>query len=263
MAGRLSDLSPQEVASAIERNYVEAYRVLAVSYPGAHIIDRPDLFAFATGEETSLGNCIVQSFLDDDDASRVIDETLAYFNGRNLKTAWSTSASTTPAALPSLLIAAGGREVDMPAMAADLTELPSVVHPSQVHEVLDEVENQVWLQLMPPSFRTLLLRVTEKFGLGPESPMRNFIAYLNGEPVATSSLIVAGGEAGIYCVGTAPEARRQGIGAAVTLKAMAAAKEMGFGIIGLQSSKMGLPVYQRLGFREYGRIKHYVFNEEP
>jgi ribosomal protein S18 acetylase RimI-like enzyme len=56
-------------------------------------------------------------------------------------------------------------------------------------------------------------------------------------------------------VATLPEARNRGLGRAVTLAAMHAGAEAGATIAVLESSEMGLNVYRRLGFEEFGRYK--------
>ena len=78
-----------------------------------------------------------------------------------------------------------------------------------------------------------------------------------GEPVATATSFFAAGVAGVYCVSTVEPARRQGIGAAVTLAALREARDLGWSIGVLGSSEMGYGVYRRLGFREYCRIGLY------
>jgi GNAT superfamily N-acetyltransferase len=94
-------------------------------------------------------------------------------------------------------------------------------------------------------------RIFGGLSLGNALPWRHYVGLLHGEPVATSSLFLGTESAGIYCVATLPEARKQGIGAAVTLAALQAARDRGYHLAILQSSALGRNVYRRLGFREY------------
>jgi predicted acetyltransferase len=80
---------------------------------------------------------------------------------------------------------------------------------------------------------------------------------LNGKPVSTSSVFYGGGVAGIYCVSTLPEARGKGIGAAITLKPLQEARDLGYRVGALQSSEMGFNVYKKLGFRHLCQIENF------
>ena len=95
-------------------------------------------------------------------------------------------------------------------------------------------------------------------GLTEESPLRSYVGRLDGEAVAASSLLLAAGVAGIYNVATLPKARRQGLGAAVTLEGLREARELDYRIAVLQSSAMGFGVYHRLGFEQSSTYSIYV-----
>ena len=97
--------------------------------------------------------------------------------------------------------------------------------------------------------------------LGLDLPIRNYLGYLNGGPVATSTVFYGGGVAGIYCVATLPEARGKGIGAAITLKPLLDTRDNdGYNYAVLFSTEMGTPVYQRIGFRMTdARINRYLW----
>jgi ribosomal protein S18 acetylase RimI-like enzyme len=59
---------------------------------------------------------------------------------------------------------------------------------------------------------------------------------------------------------TLREARGRGIGTAMTRELLLLAKDMGYDFAVLQSSEKGLPVYEKMGFKEYCRIKTYSWS---
>lgn len=99
--------------------------------------------------------------------------------------------------------------------------------------------------------------VYRKTGFGDAVPWRHYIAYLGDAPVGTSTIFAAGGVAGVYFVMTVPEARRQGIGAAVTRFGLVEARELGCRVGVLQSSAAGRSVYEGLGFRQHCTFELY------
>ena len=94
-------------------------------------------------------------------------------------------------------------------------------------------------------------------GFDEESPFRHYVGTLNGETVASSTLFLGAGVASIWHVGTVPRARRQGIGAAMTLAPLRDARDLGVRAGVLGSSEVGLSVYEKLGFQTFGRIVQY------
>jgi GNAT superfamily N-acetyltransferase len=78
--------------------------------------------------------------------------------------------------------------------------------------------------------------------------VRLFAGLVGGATVATSMLVATGEVAGIYWVATLPEQRGRGYGEALTWAAAAAGQRLGCRIASLQASKMGRPVYARMGF---------------
>ena len=100
-----------------------------------------------------------------------------------------------------------------------------------------------------------------RIGLGDEVPWRHYLGWLGDRPVATATLFLGAGVAGVYFVLTVPAARRRGVGAAITLAALRDARALGYRTGVLGASAAGYPLYRRLGFRDYGQIR--VFEWQP
>lgn len=88
-----------------------------------------------------------------------------------------------------------------------------------------------------------------------------FIGYADGQPASTSMLIKTGHIAGIYWVATLEEYRRRGFGAAMTLHAVLVGKDRGCTLASLQASKMGKPVYERIGFTNPYNYRAYALSK--
>ena len=89
-----------------------------------------------------------------------------------------------------------------------------------------------------------------------------FVGYLGDRPVATSLGFTSEGTVGVYNVATLDDARRRGYGAAVTRRAVADGAARGATVAILQSSAMGRPVYEAIGFREVLAFRVFV-DDQP
>lgn len=78
------------------------------------------------------------------------------------------------------------------------------------------------------------------------------------EPVATSVSVVAAGIAGVYAVTVHLSYRRRGWGEAITWAAVEAGRREGISLAALQATELGLPVYERMGFRRIREYVHYL-----
>jgi ribosomal protein S18 acetylase RimI-like enzyme len=84
------------------------------------------------------------------------------------------------------------------------------------------------------------------------------IARLGGANVATAMAHENDGDCGLYNVGTLEQARRRGIGTALSALHLHDAKSRGCTSATLQSTEMAERVYGALGFQDLGRILEYV-----
>ncbi len=96
--------------------------------------------------------------------------------------------------------------------------------------------------------------VYRRLGYGEGSPWRHFVGRLGGDSVATATVFLAAGVAGVYFVFTVGEARRQGIAGAMMRHALAEARGLGYRVAVLGASADGAGLYQTLGFRPLCRL---------
>jgi ribosomal protein S18 acetylase RimI-like enzyme len=270
MSGILKDLSAPALVTAIKANLFEWYRYLGNS-PKAELQDSPELTWLLTGISNSFVNGVLRTQLEPDNVDVIIEETLAHFKSRNVtRLSWWIEPGTQPTDLGKHLVAHGLTYTDGgPGMTVDLLELnEDLPTPSglMVAHVGDAETLRKWAYASIIGFELPETSVNIWFdlftGLGFDLPLRNYVGILNGEPVATSELFLAAGVAGIYVVATIPEARRQGIGAALTLAPLREARAMGYRIGILHSSPIGVGVYRRLGFQEYCKMSRYTYAGE-
>lgn len=80
--------------------------------------------------------------------------------------------------------------------------------------------------------------------------MTHYVGWLDRAPVATAMLLSSHRIAGIFNVSTIPAFRRRGIGTEMTWRAALDGRAEGCTAAALQATEMGLPVYQRMGFRQ-------------
>lgn len=82
--------------------------------------------------------------------------------------------------------------------------------------------------------------------------VRIWFADLNGEPACTLAVLPIEGDAVVLWVAAVPEARGRGVGSALLAHAVRAVAEDGLETTTLQASKLGAPVYTRIGYRDLG-----------
>ena len=84
-----------------------------------------------------------------------------------------------------------------------------------------------------------------------------FVVYVDGLPVSTGLAMLKNGIAWIGWVATRQEARGHGYGRLATISAVRAGFKSGATLASLEATRMGVPVYIRLRFREILRYRNY------
>jgi GNAT superfamily N-acetyltransferase len=267
----LEDLSTATLTAAIKANLFAWYEYQGCS-PAADRRGGPPLAWVLTPVQHPFLNNVLHTQLTPETADREISDALAYFRSRGVTdVSWWVEPDSQPADLAERLTARGlTYHEGVPGMAANLLVLheeESVPTGLAIEAVADQAGLSLWIETfvrsseLPASWANVMAAL---FGdLSFELPLRHYIGLQKGKAVATSQLFLGAGVAGVYCVGTVPEARRQGIGAAMTLATLRDARALGYRVGILHSSAMGFPIYQRLGFRELCRMSKLEWRAKP
>ena len=262
--------APSETSAAvIEANIVDYWRTCCAHMPGAQFHEDDEMTWFVTGVTSAPWyNQVMVTQLAAEEVDKRIDEALELFAGRELPMLWSVTGSTRPPDLARLLQARGLIQAGtLTGMAVDLEVLMDDLPAPQgfaVEQVRDAAAFRRWRRAyvdgfeMPEGAARALIDCYATIGFDDDPPFRHYIGVLGGKTVASATLFLGAGVAGVWHVGTIPAARRQGIGAAMTLATLKDARALGYAVGTLYASEMGTAVYRRMGFQEYGKAVQYA-----
>jgi GNAT superfamily N-acetyltransferase len=290
---RATGLTDEELIRAIEDNAAELLLRMGAAGGGVQRDDAAVRWTIG-GSPIDYHNAVVAASLDDDSTDRVIAESLQELKNRGVPGSWHVGPSMRPLDLGERLLAAGfthgGSEPGMAVRLSDLQPARAAARAAEVEagagggafgsgaagaaaegvgagpelrvERVGSAEMLgVWVETLGRGFGEGPREawwVGEVYGeLGLTDPWRHYLGYLDDLPVATASVFLGAGVAGVYFVMTAPEVRRRGIGGAITHTALREARDSGFQYAVLGSSPAGRSVYARLGFRELCTIDLY------
>lgn len=261
------DFSATALVAAIEENGAEF--LIAMGRGGGGEERNDDVRWSIGGSPIDYHNAVVAARLDAGNADAAIAASIARMRAHGVPGSWHLGPGMTPADLGQRLVDHGfdyaGDDIGM---AADLGALqqPSMPAGLAIGRVSMPEQLSIWVETLGKGFGEGPAEADWVGGtyarLGLENPAwRHYLGRLDGVPVATATLFLGAGVAGIYFVFTQPQARGRGIGAAITIAPLLEARTLGYRIGVLGASTMGEPVYRRLGFREYCRVGLFEWRE--
>ncbi len=208
-----------------------------------------------------------------EDVDRRIEDIVTEFRRRGLPLEWNVGASTIPGDLGLRLEAQGFEHViRIPGMAIELRPLQETGRRTvglTIEPVKTRGDLETYVRVGASAFdipEVHVPRIVEiEANMADEDRQltTQYVGRLEGKAVASCMLFLAAGVAGIYFVGTSPEARGRGIAEAMTRRALQDGRDLGYSIGILQASAMGHPIYRTMGFREYFHIDVYQSPRKP
>ena len=256
------------LVKAMEENYI-AYARYFSRVPYIELQESPDI-TLIMSKKIRMWNIVTRTHLAPTSARARIEAVTSHFEALDLPLTWHILPSTQPSNLEDYL-----EEYDFllfdeePHMVIEPTkhvlDLPHIPG-FTIERVTDTAHLAQWHQATvggffpnTPSLGQLFLDAYTLLGLDSRGPFLHYTGYMNGEPVAASTLLFTEEMAGIYDVCTTPSARGKGIGTAITLAPLLEAQARGYRYVCLQATNMGYPLYERMGFREHYRERKYLW----
>ena len=252
MAFVLEDDSDPAVTEAIERNNIDLF--LFAAERGGKTILQEECFTGVIGKPW-WPNYLVEPRFREETMESGIHEIRTGIEQRKLPPLLKFGPSAVPKNLRTHLLNSGfvAMDHDPPGMAMRLDGLGEerpIPLDLRIERVGDDAGLREWL-----SFFTLFEFDMFKV-LKDLSEVRLYLGRIDGEAIGTSMMFLSSGVVGLYQVEVSPEHRRRGIGTAMTLAPMEDARQLGYRIAVLQASKMGEPVYRKIGFKSYFRYNY-------
>ena len=249
----------QSLIADATRAFIGSYRTLVRHVEGAAARDVGRVFAFTTGVPISIFNCVI---VDEPPTAADVETALDWVAATSLPHLLCVPEALLPDIAP-IVDRRGLRQAPWLEPHMALSPLPDVVAAPASGVVVRSVPGGA----TPAAFREAMaasgtpLVIAERLipdSLLEDGDVRGFVAELDGRPVGTSLAIRTGEVTGVYAVGTAESARRRGVGAAATRAVVEAGRSWSSRAVVLQSTEMGLHLYESLGFRTVARFAAFA-----
>ncbi len=226
-----------------------SWKAVAAGSPGAATVERGGLLAIVLPAvpERSIFNSVV--YEDPDEIRSVLGELRETYDAAGVR-AWTVWVPEPDAGSPRLLEEAGHLLDSTPrAMALQLGRL---AQPDPGDMVWGEGSLETLTRINEAAYGYEAGTFERGIGSPPPGTWQTYEARVDGEPVTTLATTDVDGDCGVWWVATLPEARGRGLAGRLLGVALAEARQRGMETATLQASRLGAPVYTRLGFEDVG-----------
>lgn len=271
VTGILEQASPPALVSAVEDNLYALWKLLG-QWEKLERYQGPDMQWNLSAVPFPLFNGVTDVHLDEEDADAVIASLIGRARAAGVPFMAWLGPSTRPNDMGARLMRAGFlADEPTPGMVLDLRDLgqePSEPEGLIIERVTDSSTLHQYCRAfvdafeMPAFVEEPFAEILASVGLRNDTPVQHFLASLEGAPVATASVFLGAGVAGVYNVATLPSARRRGVGRAITHRLLAWARQAGFRFGILHASPAGAPLYRLMGFHEVCTVATYVWTPD-
>lgn len=235
---------------------------------GCELYEKDGTMWLYTGVGTPLFNGVFNPSLDVEGVDTVVKALAERIARRGATAFWWIGPASKPEGIGSLLEQQGIKSMgSVPGMTASLATIDDhedSIPGFEIRKVEGTEMRALWgrIAAIGTGFTEQAVAHMERVEPTIDDPryarQRRYLGYLDGEPVASSALVLEEDLAGVYAVATLPAARKRGIGRAMTLAPLLEARTLGRETGILQASSAGIPIYAKMGFREICRYHLYL-----
>ncbi|SDL94862.1 GNAT family N-acetyltransferase [Bacillus sp. OK048] len=228
----LVELTEEKIKEAICKNFADLCDILPKEQVNA--CQEDGMRWFSSSVSNPLFNRVVSTNCNEVDLPLVVDDITNYYQEKKLPFMWMTcSELDKPHNLKNYLEENGfGSIGTMPGMALKLEDLSGEnanIPGLEIEEVKTEDDFSSFMKVLKEGFEATDevangFRIIDEAILNQPEYGTHFLARLDGEVVAISSVIYLAGVAGIYNVATLEKARSKGMGTAITKQPLFEAK---------------------------------------
>jgi ribosomal protein S18 acetylase RimI-like enzyme len=237
----------RDLVADVNDNYAHAFSVLASQTPDGEVREFGSLTATSSRVPIPFFNQVFVFDRPDEHDLAAAVSWLAERGDPFTVTVPEPLSGAVAAHSDDLGIALEGRQPGMAMPIEDLSPRRSAV---DIVPVTDGADLQTFAVVSAEAFGMPLdisRQLASKAAL-ERADMSFLLGSVDGEAVASGILIHSGDVAGVYTIGVLESHRRRGVGEAMTWAVVREGQAEGCRVATLQSSEMGLSVYERMGF---------------
>jgi GNAT superfamily N-acetyltransferase len=261
-------IGEKSMIAMIEKNLFEIF-VLFRRSPRIALEDTPELLLTRTPIPFSLFNSVLRAQVVPERADETIQCVTEHYDALRVPIMWWVSPSNQPDDLGAHLLrhdfclheSLSGMGIHLRSLKTDVPA-PSGFTIRRVEEGATYTH---WCQVVAAGLY-LTEPVTEAFcelghsiGFEPQVPLRHYVGYQDGVPVAACSANFGTTAVGVYNVATIPDARRLGYGTQMSLRPLKEARAAGYQVGILHATWDSFGIFSRLGFNAYCQIGQYIW----
>jgi len=233
-----------------QQTLVASWRALALLSPGARLIRSTAAVAAVFPTWAPLNNAIMLTASEGSPAAAASQATSAYADAEVDAWAFWLPSRATDLDAPDEVQEVSGFKRDTTTLIMQTTLGPGLrAHDGVVRASIAAATRAAGDEAVPVS------------DLGEPERVPGLTAWVmvrDGVAVAGAWSFVHGSDCGIYAVGTMPGWRRRGLARALTAHVLGEAQRRGARTATLQSTRMGQPLYESLGFEPAGRYEEWI-----